>query len=71
MKKIKKITCDRQNFIDLANGNIMIRNSKAIITHLGDAASDAMEAHNNGKQIYLTINGNIVSSVYKGVERHE
>ncbi|MFA5457539.1 MAG: hypothetical protein WC261_07930 [Synergistaceae bacterium] len=58
----KKVTCDRQAFIDCANGDLLIV-EKGVVKALGDAASEAMEAHERGEKIYLTVDGVIVSTV--------
>lgn len=58
----KKITCDRQTFIDCANGDLLIV-EKGVVKALGDAASSAMDAHNRGERVYLTVDGVIVSSI--------
>ena len=55
--------CDRQQFIDGANGNLFTRNEKGIITQLGDAATHAIEAAERGKVVYLTVNGKVVSKI--------
>ena len=50
------IICDRQDFIDYVNGDLMIRNRKGI-THLGDRATMAFEASEKGEEVILTVNG--------------
>lgn len=65
------IICDRQQFIDCVNGDLLERNAEGVITKLGDAASFALEAHEEGKRIFLTANGEIVTSIQKGIERLE
>lgn len=67
MKKTK-IICDRKAFIDCANGDLLCV-EKGVVTALGDAASGAMEAHDRGKKVYLTVNGVIVSFIQKGIEK--
>ena len=57
------ILCNRQDFIDCVNGDLMIRNSKGIITHLGDRAIDAVEASEKGEEVILTINGKEFSKI--------
>lgn len=58
----KKITCDRKAFIDCANGDLLIV-EKGVIKALGDAASEAFEAHRKGERVYLTVDGVIVSTI--------
>lgn len=62
------IYCDRQQFIDCTNGDLMIRNSKAQITHLGDGASSAVEAAEKGEEVILTVKGKSFSRMKKFVE---
>lgn len=62
------IICDRQNFIDCVNGDLLIRDAQGRITHLGDAATDAVAAHNRGETVYLTVHGRIVSKISNYVE---
>lgn len=62
MKNSKRIVCDRQAFIDCAKGDLLIV-EKGVVKALGDAASEAMDAHNRGERVYLTIDGVIVSSI--------
>lgn len=57
------IICDRQNFIDCVNGNLMVRNEKGIITHLGDKASEAVEATERGEEVILTVNNQRCSKI--------
>jgi antitoxin (DNA-binding transcriptional repressor) of toxin-antitoxin stability system len=38
-------------------GNLMIRNEKGIITHLGDRATAAVESAEKGEEVVLTVNG--------------
>lgn len=66
--KNSKVVCDRKAFIDCANGDLLCV-EKGVITALGDAASEAMEAHDRGEKVYLTINGVIVSYIQKGIEK--
>ena len=61
------ILCDRKNFIDCANGELMSI-KKCKVVSLGDAASKARDAHNKGKTIALTTNGKIVSYIKHGKE---
>lgn len=61
--KNKRILCDRQQFIDCANGDLMTRNEKGEITQLGDAGHKALEAAINGETVYLTVDGEIVSKM--------
>ena len=56
------IICDRQNFIDCANGDLLSI-EKGKVLAMGDVASKAMEAHNKGEKIALTANGVIVSYI--------
>ena len=63
-----KIICDRQAFIDCANGDLLCV-EKGVVTALGDAASEAMGAHDRGEKVYLTINGVIVSFIQRGHEK--
>lgn len=46
----------RQDFIDCVNGDLLI-SRKGIITHLGDRASTAVAAAEQGQRVYLTVNG--------------
>lgn len=64
---MKKIIVDRQDFIDCYNGDLLIREG-INVTHLGDAASFAMDAAEQGKEVFLTINGVIVSKFHNGIE---
>lgn len=64
---MEKIICDRKQFIDCANGDLLIVD-KGVVKALGDGASAAMEAHEKGKRVYLTVNGVIVSSIKNFVE---
>ena len=42
---------------------------KGVITALGDAASEAMDAHDRGEKVYLTVKGVVVSFIQKGHEK--
>jgi len=63
MIKNKRILCDRQQFIDCANGDLMTRNEKGQITQLGDGAFNALEASIRGETVFLTVDGEIVSKI--------
>ena len=62
------ICVDRKQFIDCIKGNLLTRNSDAVITELGDAATHAVEAAEKGEIVYLTINNFIVSKIVNQVE---
>lgn len=64
----KRITADRQQFMDCVNGNLMTRNSNGEVTQLGDAASHAVEAAERGETVWLTANGVVVSKIVNGIE---
>jgi antitoxin (DNA-binding transcriptional repressor) of toxin-antitoxin stability system len=49
-------------------GNLMIRNEKGIITHLGDRATAAVEAAEKGEEVILTVNGEKFSKI---IDRRE
>jgi hypothetical protein len=59
---------DRQDFIDCYNGDLMIRNSKGVITHLGDRASDAVDAAERGETVELLVRGKLFSKFINGRE---
>ena len=59
---MKMIHCKRQDFIDFCNGDLMT-NIGGTITHLGDAAHDAVEAVERGEDVVLTIAGKPVSKM--------
>lgn len=67
---MKKILCDRQQFIDCAKGDLMM-NIEGKIMKLGDGASHAMELHDKGHPIYLTENGVIISVIQDRREKYE
>ncbi len=57
------IRSNRQDFIDCTNGDLMIRNKDGVITHLGDAATDAVEKAEQGEEVILTVNGKDFSKI--------
>lgn len=61
--------CDRQNFIDCVNGDLMIRRDTSI-THLGDSqtAYDAIACAERGEEVVLTVRGKPFSKMVDGCE---
>lgn len=59
---------DRQDFIDCYNGDLMVRNLKGVITHLGDRASDAVKAAERGEVVELMVRGKVFSKFINGKE---
>jgi len=62
------LSCDRDQFIDCYMGDLMIRDERGVITHLGDAATHAVEAAEHGQTVLLTVNGLPFSVFSEGVE---
>jgi len=54
------IVCDRKDFIDCCNGDLLI-NERGSVTCLGDRATAAVKASDEGHDVFLTHNGVIVS----------
>lgn len=59
------VRCDRQTFMDLASGLLMIRDSRGRITNLGDQihAHNAIEAAERKEEVILTVNGKDFSRI--------
>lgn len=64
----EQLRADRQQFIDCVNGELLRRNASGVITHLGDAATAAVEAAERGERVWLTVRGKVVSYIENGKE---
>lgn len=60
MKTNDVLVCDRQRMMDFTYGNVMT-NKAGKITQLGDGMQKFADAAKEGKTVYLTVNGEIVS----------
>ena len=51
--------CDRKDFIDCINGDLMIRDKSGTITHLGDKIEvyKAIKCAERGNEVILTVKG--------------
>lgn len=58
---MSRILADRQQFIDCCKGDLLIRDDRGVVTHLGDGATEALEAVERGETVGLTVSGKVVS----------